>query len=138
MPIENFYKPGYTIKRPILSIDSGGSPIETFSDFITASGRMRPLTGNEILANEKLGLVTSHRFYCAMIDVEEKDRIYDSNTENTYEVKFVKDPMEMGDHLEIDCKFIEELSPADPEYFITEDNEFLFDSLNDAFLVQTS
>ena len=138
MPIENFYKSGYTIKRPITTIDSGGSPIETFSDFITASGRMRPLTGNEILANEKLGLVTSHRFYCAVIDAEEKDRIYDSNTGNTYEVKFVKDPMEMRHHLEIDCKLIEEMSPAEPEYFITEDGEFLFDWLSDAFLVQTS
>lgn len=138
MPIDTYYKSGFTIKRPIPSVDSGGSPVETFSDFLTTSGRMRPLTGTEILANEKLGLVTSHRFYCPVIDVEEKDRIYNSTTENTYEVKFVKDPMEMGDHLEIDCKFIEELSPAEPEYFITEDGEFLFDSINDAFLVQTS
>ncbi len=138
MPIDSYYKPGFTIKRPVRTVDSGGSPVETFSDFLTTSGRMRPLTGTEILANEKLGLVTSHRFYCAVIDVEEKDKIYNSNTGNTYEVKFVKNPMEMGDHLEIDCKFIEELSPAEPEYFITEDGEFLFDSINDAFLVQTS
>ena len=138
MPIDSYYKPGFTIKRPITSLDSGGSPVLTFSDFLPTSGRMRPLTGNEILANEKLGLETSHRFYCAVIDAEEKDRIYDSSTEKTYEIKFVKNPMETDDHLEIDCKLLRELSPAEPEYFITAENEFLFDVVNDAFLVQTN
>lgn len=136
--ISDYYKTGFIIKRPIVTIDSGGSLIETFSDFIFTSGRMRPLSGNEVLANEKLGLVTSHRFYCAVIDVEVKDRIYNSNTDDTYEIEFIKDPMEMGDHLEIDCKFLEDLSPAEPEYFITADDEFLFDSVNNAFLVQTT
>lgn len=107
MPIDSFYTSGWVIKRPVVTVDSGGSPVKTFSDLLSAYGRMRPLTGNEILANEKLGLVTSHRFYCGVIDVEELDRLYDSTNGKTYEIKFVKNPMQMGVHLEIDCELID-------------------------------
>jgi hypothetical protein len=106
MPIDSYYKPGYTVKRPVESNDGGGVIVLTFADLVNSSGRMRPLTGTEILANEALGLKTSHRFYCPVIDVVEKDRIYDSNKSKTYEIKFVKNPMEMDDHLEIDCELI--------------------------------
>lgn len=107
MPVESYYKSGYMIKRAVNTNDGGGVVIQTFSDLVATYGRMRALTGTEILANEKLGLVTSHRFYCPVIDVEEKDRIYDSNKSKTYEIKFVKNPMEMDSHLEIDCELID-------------------------------
>lgn len=106
MPIDSYYISGFIIKRPVETNDGGGVMVLSFSDLLTTSGRMRPLTGNEILANEALGLKTSHRFYCPVIDVNEKDRIYDSNKNKTYEIKFVKNPMEMDDHLEIDCELI--------------------------------
>lgn len=105
MGIESYYKPGYTIKRPVVTTVDG-VVVETFSDLISVSGRMRALNGNEVLANERIGLITTHRFYCAVVDVEVKDRIFDSNKSKTYEIKFVKNPMEMDDHLEIDCELI--------------------------------
>lgn len=106
MSIADQYKPGYKIKRPAYS-NVNGIATETFSDLSDISGRMRPLTGNEVLANERLGKKTSHRFYCDVTDVEERDRIYDSNNNLTYDIKFVKNPMEMNHHLEIDCELID-------------------------------
>lgn len=106
MPIDSYYKSGFTIKRAVNTVDAGGSPIETFSDLSITYGRMRPLNGTEILANEALGLKTSHRFYCPVIDVVEKDRIYDSDRNKTYDIKFVKNPMDWDSHLEIDCELI--------------------------------
>lgn len=106
MSIDSYYKSGYMIQRPVSTVDAGGAPIESFSDLTSTYGRLRPLSGNEILANEALGLKTSHRFYCPVLDVVEKDRIYDSNKSKTYEIKFVKNPMEMDSHLEIDCELI--------------------------------
>ncbi len=107
MSIESYYRTGFSVKRPVSVSDSGGSFTTTFADYAAISGRMRPLTGTEILANEKLGLKTSHRFYCAVLSAVESDRIYDSVNDKTYEIRFIKNPMEMDDHLEIDCELID-------------------------------
>lgn len=136
MPIDSFYTSGYTIKRPTQSIDSGGAVVLTFADLVSTYGRLRPLTGTEILGNEKLGLVTSHRFYCAVMDIDVKDRIYDSVNGKTYEIKFVKDPMQMGVHLEIDCELIESAVVEDNENLITSDLHYVYDSENEPILVQ--
>lgn len=106
MGINDHYISGFIIKRPVQT-NVNGIATETFSDLSEVNGRMRPLTGNEVLANEKLGLKTSHRFYCDVIDAEERDRIYDSNKIKTYDIKFVKNPMEMDHHFEIDCELLD-------------------------------
>jgi len=103
MGIESYYVKGYEVQRATNVSDGAGSSTETLSKVSDIAGRMRPLTGNEILANEKLSLVTTHRFYCAITDVREGDYIYDSVKAKSYEVRFVKNPMEMDDHFEIDC-----------------------------------
>lgn len=105
MGIESYYVSGYEIQRATGVDDGAGSSTETLNKVSAISGRMRPLTGNEILANEKLNLITTHRFYCAITDVREGDYIYDSVKDKLYEVKFVKNPMEMDVHFEIDCYF---------------------------------
>lgn len=103
MGIESYYVTGYEIQRATNADDGAGSFTETLNKVSDITGRMRPLTGNEILANEKLDLITTHRFYCAITDVLPGDYIYDSVKDKTYSVKFVKNPMEMDDHFEIDC-----------------------------------
>lgn len=105
MGIESYFRPGFDVKRVIKVDDTAGSWTEELSKVSDLNGRLRPLTGTEILANEKLSLITSHRFYCPVADVVEGDYIYDTVKEKLYEVKFVKNPMEMDDHLEIDCLF---------------------------------
>ncbi len=124
MSIDSYYKSGYTIKR-VTSVDDGaGSYTEQLSDLVSTYGRMRPLSGNEILANEKLNYRTTHRFYCPVIDIKPEDKIYDSTSEKYYEVKFIKNPMEMDSHLEIDCEYLQDFNPID---FIVMDNEIRMD-----------
>ena len=103
MGIGSYLVSGYEIYRPTDVDDGAGSSTEQLIKLADTQGRMRPLTGNEILANEKLNLITTHRFYCAITDVREGDYIYDSVKGKYYEVRFVKNPMEMDDHFEIDC-----------------------------------
>lgn len=106
MSIDSYFKPGYSIKSVTNTPDGAGSFTKTYTEHANVSGRMRPLTGSEILANEKLGAITTHRFYCPVITVAETDRIYDENNDRIYDIKFIKNPMEMDDHLEIDCEQI--------------------------------
>jgi len=131
MPIDSYYKSGFTIQRSVQTVDPGGSPIESFVDLTDVDGRMRQLDGREVLGNEALGLKTSHRFYCAVIDVEEKDRIYDSVKDKTYEIRSVNNVMEMDVHLQIDCELIASPSASLPlgyEYFVTSDGSFIYGS----------
>lgn len=139
MSIDSYYRTGFTIKRPVSTVDAGGSPIELFVDLTAVDGRMRQLNGTEVLANEALGLKTTDRFYCAVIDVEEKDRIYDSVNDKTYEIRSVNNVMEMDSHLQIDCELIKDASgsslPTGYEYFITADGEFIYDAESKAVVV---
>ena len=113
MSIESYYKSGYTIKRVTNVPDGAGAYTEQLADVVSTYGRLRPLSGNEILANEKLNYRTTHRFYCPVIDVKPEDKIYDSNSEKFYEVKFIKNPMEMDSHLEVDCEYLEDYQELD-------------------------
>lgn len=105
MGIESYLVSGYEIKRVTKVDDGAGSWTEQLAKVSDTVGRLRPLNGNEILANEKLNLITSHRFYCPVIDVNEGDYIYDTVKSWLFEVKFIKNPMQMDEHLEIDCLF---------------------------------
>jgi len=102
--IRSLYKSGYRIERPAFTNEAGIEK-KTYSEVTTISGRMRPLTGNEILANDKLGLKTTDRFYCDIVDIKEEDRIIDLNSGKIFEVKHPKNPMGMNHHLEVDCEF---------------------------------
>lgn len=105
--IDKYYGEGFKIKRQSLQDDGGGVSVPVFTDVMDVSGRLRPLTGNEILANERIGLRTTHRFYCDVISVIPTDRIYDSNSSSSYDIKFIKNPMSMNHHLEIDCELVD-------------------------------
>lgn len=108
MPIDSYYKSGFTVKRVTNVDDGAGSFTEQLSDLVSTYGRMRPLNGNEILANDKLNYRTTHRFYCPVIDIQPEDKIYDATSEKYYEVKSIKNPMEMDVHLEVDCEYLED------------------------------
>lgn len=105
--IEDYYTSGFEVKRLSYTND-GGVPSNTYTTALTIDGRMRPLSGREILQNEKLNYITTHRFYCGIHEIQSDDKIYDSNTGKVYNVELIRNPMEMDDHLEIDCKWIED------------------------------
>lgn len=99
--IEDYFTSGWEIQRPITQ-NIGGIAKDTYIMVKTIAGRMRPLTGSEIYANEKYNYKTTHRFYCGIHDIKSNDRIHDSNSNLSYEVVFIRNPMSMDDHLEID------------------------------------
>lgn len=105
--IEDYYIDDFKVKRQTLQNDGGGVFTPVFTDYSNVKGRLRPLTGNEILANDRIGLKTTHRFYCDVINVIVTDRIFDSVSSSSYDIKFIKNPMQMNHHLEIDCELID-------------------------------
>jgi hypothetical protein len=104
--IEDYFTPGWEIQRPTTQ-NVGGIAKDTYTPVVTIGGRMRSLTGSEIYANEKNNYKTSHRFYCGIHDIKPNDRIHDLILGLSYEVEFIRNPMSMDDHLEIDVLFEE-------------------------------
>jgi SPP1 family predicted phage head-tail adaptor len=102
--ISDYFIPGFKIKRLTNTGDGGGSNAQTFSNVATISGRMRPLSGSEMMRNERMNYVTTHRFYCAFTNViSATSRIEDTNG-LTYEVKLIINPMNLNEHLQVDCE----------------------------------
>ncbi|PKM75033.1 MAG: hypothetical protein CVU92_03405 [Firmicutes bacterium HGW-Firmicutes-17] len=106
MPVRDSFIPGYEIKRPTVSNENGVAK-ETVSTVASVSGRMRPLSGNEMIKNEKMGYTTTHRFYCDVVEIQPMDSIYDSVKNKTYEIKLIVNPMEMDEFLQIECEYKE-------------------------------
>jgi len=102
--ISDLYLSGFTILRPTVT-KAGGIATEVLTTVATVAGRMRPLSGNEMLQNEKLNYVTTHRFYCNRITIRPDDII--SKDGNNFNVRLIRNVMEMNSHLEIDCKLKE-------------------------------
>ena len=105
--IQKYYTPGKTILRNVdpQRNDIGGF-IDDWQQILCINGRIRPLSGNEREAAGKQTLFASHKLYCDILDINEKDRIHDAADDQTYEVKFVSDPMHMGNHLEVYLELI--------------------------------
>lgn len=99
--IQDYFLPGFEIKRATQT-SNGGIVEESYSTIATVEGRMRPLSGSEIMRNEKNNYITTHRFYCNVIDLNENDVICKDG--KTYEVKLKVNPMEMNEFLQVDCE----------------------------------
>lgn len=71
----------------------------TWATHLTISGAIQTLSGNEVMKADKLGIKASHKLFCNVIDVTERDRIlYNSKY---YQITFVDRPMEVAPFLEI-------------------------------------
>lgn len=99
--IQDYFIPGFEIKRAT-ETSNGGIVEQSYLTIATVYGRMRPLSGTEIYRNEKNNYITTHRFYCNVIDIENSDLI--SKDGKTYEVKLKVNPMEMSEFLQLDCE----------------------------------
>lgn len=102
--ISDYFIPGYKIKSLIETGDGGGSLVKTYSSGIDIAGRMRPLSGNEMMKNERMNYITTHRFYCSFTDaISATSKIVDPSGLE-YEVKLIINPMNFNEHLQIDCE----------------------------------
>lgn len=82
-------------------VDDGiGGKKYKWVDHITRDGTLDQLSADEVLASEKLGVVSSHVFIVfEIIDVTEKDRAIIDN--KIYQVTNVDNPNSLDRHLEI-------------------------------------
>ena len=104
--IRSYYVSGIVIKRDTGTTRNGiGEKLESFTTHLTISGRIRPLTGKERIASEKLDVISTHRLYCDPADIKETDRVEFNS--KTYNVTYVSDPMNMSEFLQIDLLLVE-------------------------------
>lgn len=104
MSIQSWFKLEWEILDPAESND-GGIAKKTYSVGLSVYGWLRPLTGNEVLSNEKLGFKSTHRFYTDISAIDNTQLIRKVGENKIYEIRNVKNPMEMDHHLEIDCEY---------------------------------
>jgi len=99
MGIERYYSTGITFKVPAITRVHGEN-VETLGAAIELPGRIRPMTGNEVLAAEKLNTISSHVLYCApTVLLTTKCHVY--YAAEHYLVKYIKNPMSMSKHWEV-------------------------------------
>lgn len=102
--IEHFYKPGITVMRNSPISNGIGGWKSYYEPHLDILGLIRPLSGSEVQAADKLTLKANYRMYCGVVDIKETDKVYYNDAE--YDVIFVSNPMDMGNHLQIDLLLV--------------------------------
>lgn len=98
--IEHFFAPGISVLRNDPDDNDIGGQVDDWTLHLSIDGIIRPLSGNEAVSADKLTLIATHTLYCGVHDILETDRIRDA-AGNEYDIKFVQNPMNMGNHLQI-------------------------------------
>lgn len=99
--VGDFLNKTVTILRPTETESVGGAVKLTDASHLTDfSCCINPLGGSQIIGNDKRGVIATHKMYCLPADIKSGDIVvYGSER---YRVEFVKDPMGMGEFLQID------------------------------------
>lgn len=98
--IERFFASGISVLRNDPDDNKIGGKIDNWELHLEIDGIIRPLSGNEAVSGDKLTLIATHTLYCGVHDILETDRIRDA-AGNEYDIKFVQNPMNMNNHLQI-------------------------------------
>ena len=98
--IKRFYTTGHIIERYTEGAEGFGGSEGTWATHLEIDGRLRPLSGDEQLSADKLTVFADHKLYTSLADIKETDRYKDPDG-NIYRIKFIKEPMKWGNHLEI-------------------------------------
>ncbi|WP_200415941.1 phage head closure protein [Virgibacillus salexigens] len=92
------------VQRYTSASDGQGGETNEWTTHLEISGTLDKLNGDEVLANEKLGIVSSHIFIVFdVLDITELDRFIIDN--KIYRVKDVDNPMNMDRQLEITLEY---------------------------------
>lgn len=108
--IQDFFESGFMLKR-LLTLNEDGIMVEKYYSAGPMEGRMRPLTGSEARANEKLNYNATHRFYTDFFGIRVTDIIERGGEE--FHVTHIQNPMEMHQYLQVDCELRDNTTPAD-------------------------
>lgn len=98
--IKSFYKPGITVMRNDPIKNGIGGQRDYFEVHLVIDGLIRPISGDEMRISDKMTLKSNYRMYCDVVDIKETDRVYYGD--NEFDVVFVSNPMDMGNHLQVD------------------------------------
>jgi len=94
----------FTVRRVTRTQDVIGGSADSWADNSTGNGgRMRLLSAAERLMIAREGTTATHRLYClGDVDVTTKDRIERESDNQEFDVTYVNDVDEAGEHLQID------------------------------------
>jgi len=98
--LSDLYIDSFIAYRNAEAADGYGGTTLTPSANVTATGRLEPLGGSELILNDRKEVQADYRLYCAVADITEKDYIVISSV--TYDIYFVE-TLNFGNnpHLEV-------------------------------------
>jgi head-tail adaptor len=99
--ISHWYTMPIKVLRNVPTDNGMGGWVDHWSTHLNILGWLRPISGNESKTADKLTFHATHRLYCAPDDILVTDRIEDED-EEIYDIGFVHNVMNMGNHLQID------------------------------------
>lgn len=111
------YPHNLAVSRKTVVSDGLGGFDETFSIVGALSDVMchiRQLKADELIVNDKMGVIASHRVYCSGISITTSDQIfvtlYGTTISDLYDVQTINKKVELGSgtphHFEIDVEVI--------------------------------
>lgn len=103
MVIDDYYNQVLELHR-VTKVNLGGGSFKDQSAKVKdVKGRLRPLSGSERYMDHQKQKEVNYRFYCGYdSSIDEKDILIDPANDNSFEISFIKNPMQMNQHLEID------------------------------------
>lgn len=105
MGITSFFCTDILSNIPTFAVNETGEVVQTGGTLYDITGRIRPMTGDEIIASDKLNIISSHVLYCSVGSQVTDDSVI-TYENSSYVVTYIKDPMNMKHHLEIWMKQI--------------------------------
>jgi len=101
--ISDLFIPGFVIKRRTESTVNGNLTA-SYATVATISGRIRLLSGDEKITNEKENWTTTHRFYCDASNTLNRGDVIVKDGK-TYDIKVIDNPHELDEFLQVDCVY---------------------------------
>jgi len=105
MVINKYFKDTLELHR-IDQVNLGGGSFKDSSPVKVkdVKGKLRPLSGSERYIDQRSQLEVNHKFYCSYDSaiVETNHLFIDPKNNSTFNIVFVKNPMQMNRQLEID------------------------------------
>ncbi|WP_373894460.1 phage head closure protein [Virgibacillus sp. CBA3643] len=94
---------GIVQRQTVISDGQGGESFQ-WSDHLTVDGTLDKLNGDEVIASEKLGILSSHIFILfEILDIKRTDRMVIDDM--IYQIKDVDNPNNLNRQLEITLEY---------------------------------
>lgn len=99
--ITDFYTTDFSIYRVSSSIDVNNQEIETNEFHLSSSGRFEPLSGVERYFSDRKEAYTTHRIFCDVLDIVEKDTLQIDGVDYGIDAVLIQTDRTNENHLEI-------------------------------------